>query len=43
MAGPLVKILAAAGTAIPDWLAEAGANGGGGASAGGGGDDEEAR
>jgi len=41
VAGPLVKILAAAGTAIPDWLAEAGANGGGGAAAGGGGDDDE--
>merc|ERR1719342_94457 len=41
VAGPLVKILAAAGTAIPDWLAEAGANGGGAASAGGGGDDDE--
>merc|ERR1719177_44855 len=41
VAGPLVKMLAAAGTAIPDWLAEAGANGGGGASGGGGGDDEE--
>merc|ERR1712013_930498 len=41
VAGPLVKILAAAGTAIPDWLADAGANGGGGAAAGGGGDDDE--
>ena len=41
LAGPLVKMLAAAGTAIPDWLAEAGANGGGGAAAGGGGDDDE--
>merc|ERR1712098_989081 len=42
VAGPLVKMLAAAGTAIPDWLAEAGANGGGGeAAAGGGGDDDE--
>merc|ERR1719184_420411 len=41
VAGSLVKMLAAAGTAIPDWLAEAGANGGGGAGEGGGDDDEE--
>merc|ERR1712042_335906 len=41
VAGPLVKMLSAAGTAIPDWLAEAGANGGGGVGASGGGDDEE--
>merc|ERR1711887_419841 len=41
VAGPLVKILSAAGTAIPDWLAEAGANGGGAAAGGGGDDDEE--
>merc|ERR1712240_629771 len=41
VAGPLVKMLAAAGTAIPDWLAEAGANGGGGVAAGGGGGDDE--
>ena len=41
VAGPLVKMLAAAGTAIPDWLAEAGASGAGASGGGGGGDDEE--
>ena len=41
VAGPLVKMLAAAGTAIPDWLAEAGASGAAASGGGGGGDDEE--
>jgi len=45
VAGPLVKMLAAAGIAVPDWLGEAGANSGGGDSGGGaaagGGDDDE--
>ena len=46
VAGPLVQMLAAAGIAVPDWLAEAGAGGGGeggggGAAAAGGDDDED--
>merc|ERR1711915_803968 len=44
VAGPLVKMLAAAGIAVPDWLAEAGENaasGGGGGNAAGGDDDED--
>ena len=41
VAGPLVKMLTAAGTVIPDWLAEAGASGAGASGGGGGGDDEE--
>ena len=43
VAGPLVQMLAAAGIAVPDWLAEAGAGGGGGGGgeAAAGGDDDE--
>jgi len=45
VAGPLVQMLAAAGIAVPDWLAEAGKDGGGGggggAAADAGGDDDE--
>merc|ERR1712083_987640 len=44
VAGPLVKMLAAAGIAVPDWLVEAGENagsGGGGGNAAGGDDDED--
>ena len=44
VAGPLVKMLAAAGIPVPDWLGEAGANSGGGDSGGGaaaGGDEDE--
>merc|ERR1719295_483531 len=41
--GPIVQMLAAAGIAVPDWLAEAGENAGsgGGGNAAGGDDDEE--
>merc|ERR1719357_1048890 len=42
--GPIVQMLAAAGIAVPDWLAEAGENaggGGGGGNAAGGDDDED--
>jgi len=42
--GPIVQMLAAAGIAVPDWLAEAGENaggGGGGVNATGGDDDED--
>ena len=42
--GPIVKMLAAAGIAVPDWLAEAGENagsGGGGGNAAGGDDEED--
>ena len=40
--GPIVQMLAAAGIAVPDWLAEAGENaGGGGGNAAAGGDDDE--
>ena len=38
VAEPLVKMLAAAGIAVPDWLGEAGASSGGGGGGGGGGD-----
>merc|ERR1719228_2603350 len=43
VAGKLVKLLANAGEAVPDWLEEAGAGGGGDAGNGGaaGGDDED--
>ena len=41
VAGPLVKMLTAAGMAVPDWLADAGAASGGGATGGGGEDEEE--
>ena len=43
VAGPLVTMLSAAGIAVPDWLAEAGAGGGGGGggAAAAGGDDED--
>merc|ERR1712058_41752 len=42
VAGPLVKMLAAAGIAVPDWLAEAAENsGGGGNNAAAGGDDDD--
>jgi hypothetical protein len=43
VAGPLVQMLTAAGIAVPDWLAEAGAGGGGGGDgeAAAGGDDDE--
>ena len=43
VAGKLVKLLADAGVAIPDWLEEAGAGGGGDAGNGGGagGDDDD--
>merc|ERR1712142_355083 len=43
VAGPLVNMLAIAGVAVPDWLAESGSGGGGGGGSGGaaGGDDED--
>merc|ERR1712228_993102 len=41
IASPLVQMLAAAGIAVPDWLAEAAENSRGGNNAGGGDDDED--
>jgi len=43
VAGPLVNMLATAGVAVPDWLAESGSGGGGGGGSGAaaGGDDED--
>jgi len=44
VAGPLVSMLATAGVAVPDWLAEVGSGGGGGGGESGGaagGDDDE--
>merc|ERR1711915_328888 len=42
VAGAVVQMLAAAGIAVPDWLAEAGeSSGGGGNNAAGGGDDDD--